>query len=294
MINNNLLQYLYCPKCKSDLKEENNFLICKECGERYKIKGGIPILINLNNLPRHLQGQIRYFEKENKAQSEYRLEEWQKSYIRRLDENFQLFQNKILIDVGTGSGYIAVEMAKRGLKIIACDLTLKGLTKLKVIIKKEHLENNLFLVCCSAESLPFKNKTADYLVSNAVLEHLPKEKEAISEINRVCKNKSGIMITVPLRFRYILPFFWLPTYIHDKKIGHLRRYDKEDLKDKFYNWKLVRIYYTGHFKKVLHAIFKIVKISLSDDCNIESSDDKKSNKKYGASNICAIFKREMR
>lgn len=115
MINNDLLQYFCCPKCKFDLKYRNGFLVCEKCKKKYEIQEDIPILIDLDNLPKYTREQIKYFEKEDKVRPEYELSEWKKSYIRRLDENFQFKHNEILIDVGTGSGYIAVEMAKRSL-----------------------------------------------------------------------------------------------------------------------------------------------------------------------------------
>jgi len=293
MINEDLLQYLCCPECKSNFREQDGFLICEKCGEKYEIRDGIPILVNLNSLPQHLQEQIKYFEEEDNCRPQYRLQEWQKSYIRRLDENFQLRNKEILIDVGTGFGYIAVETAKRGLKVIALDLTLKELIKLKDVIKKEHLEDNLFLVCCSAESLPFKNGIADYLVSNAVLEHLPREKEAISEISRVCKNKNRIMVTVPLKLKYILPFFIPLNYFYDKKIGHLRRYDEKILLNKFskFRYRIKRVYYSGHFLKVFKLLFNNFIWKIFDLKEIEDQDRKLENKKCGASNICIIFER---
>jgi len=293
MINKKLLQYLCCPKCKSDLAKQNNFLVCKKCAEKYKIQHSIPILVNLDNLSKHLQKQIKYFEQEDRSRPEYRLSEWQKSYLRRLKENLLLKKNEILIDIGTGSGYIAVEMARKGLKVIACDLTLKELIKLKDVVKKEHLERSLFLVCCSAEDLPFKNKIADYLVSNAILEHLPKEKEAIQGISRVCKSKSGLMVTVPLSLKYVLPFFWPVNIIHDKRIGHLRRYDKKILKKKFsrYGFKLKRVLYTGHLIKVLGVLIAMIFKVNKFDKLLENFDQGAENKKYGASNVCVIFKR---
>lgn len=185
-------------------------------------------------------------------------------------------------------------MAKKGLKAIACDLTLKELIKLKDIISKEGLEDNLFLVCCTAEDLPLKNKVADYLISNAVLEHLVREKEAITEIGRVCKDGSGIMVTVPLKLKYLSPVFWLPTFIHDKRIGHLRKYDEKKLLSKFdkFGYKIKNVYYPGHFEKALIvslAMFGIQKEDWNKWCEV--CDKRKEYKKYGASNICVIFER---
>lgn len=287
----NYLKYICCPKCGSDLIEQNNFLICKKCDEKYKIQSGIPILVNLRNLPIHLQKQIKYFENEDKKRIEYKLDEWQRSYVRKFLDNFGCnISDKIIVDSGTGSGYMAIELAKLGATVIACDLTFNNLVKLKQIAEELNIKNINF-ICCKAEKLPFRNRFADFFILNAVLEHLAEEKKTIDEISRICKNVAGLMITAPLKFRYLNPLFIPINYLYDKRIGHLRRYDKEDLKRKFYNWKLDSIYYTGHFKKVLHSIFQIAKLSLFDDRKIEQLDDKKSSKKYGASNICAIFKR---
>ena len=39
-MNQELLQYLYYPKCKSDLIKRDNFLVCEKCGEKYEIMDG--------------------------------------------------------------------------------------------------------------------------------------------------------------------------------------------------------------------------------------------------------------
>ncbi len=45
MLSKELLRVLACPKCKGDLIEKNNKLVCKDCKEEYEIRDGIPILI---------------------------------------------------------------------------------------------------------------------------------------------------------------------------------------------------------------------------------------------------------
>lgn len=45
MISKDLLLILACPDCKSDVKEENNTIICVKCKRIYPIEDDIPIML---------------------------------------------------------------------------------------------------------------------------------------------------------------------------------------------------------------------------------------------------------
>ena len=45
MIDQELLKILACPSCQGDLSEQEEKLICQQCGRKYPIKDGIPILL---------------------------------------------------------------------------------------------------------------------------------------------------------------------------------------------------------------------------------------------------------
>ena len=45
MIDEELLQILACPLCKADVKLEGDRIVCVECGRRYPIKDGIPVML---------------------------------------------------------------------------------------------------------------------------------------------------------------------------------------------------------------------------------------------------------
>lgn len=290
-----LSDYLCCPKCKDKLISRRSLLVCRKCRSRYEVQEGIPILIRLEKFSGQHQKQKKYFSDcRDMAETRYKLEEWHKSFLEKFKENFQNIKDKIVLDCGTGQGYMAIELAKEGAMVIACDLTIQWLIRLKKIAKQKKLEKKIFFICCSAESLPIKRKIVDYFISNAVLEHLEKEEKAIGEINRVCKNKSGLMITVPLLYRYLNPILIPFSIVQDKIIGHLRRYDEKILLEKFcgFKWKLERVYYTGHFLKVLITKiftepFGFTRLAKKG----EIWDRKKENKKYGSSNVCVFFKR---
>jgi uncharacterized protein YbaR (Trm112 family) len=45
MIDKELLDILACPACKSDVREEADFIVCKACARRYPVRDGIPVML---------------------------------------------------------------------------------------------------------------------------------------------------------------------------------------------------------------------------------------------------------
>jgi uncharacterized protein YbaR (Trm112 family) len=47
MIDKKLLDILACPRCQSDVKEEDGRVVCKnmKCGRRYPVRDGIPVML---------------------------------------------------------------------------------------------------------------------------------------------------------------------------------------------------------------------------------------------------------
>ncbi len=47
MIDKELLEILACPKCKTEVKLEGDWIICTnpQCGLRYPIRDGIPVML---------------------------------------------------------------------------------------------------------------------------------------------------------------------------------------------------------------------------------------------------------
>ena len=45
MIDPQLLEILACPACKTKVQLEQERLICTQCGRRYPIREGIPIML---------------------------------------------------------------------------------------------------------------------------------------------------------------------------------------------------------------------------------------------------------
>lgn len=241
----------------------------------------------------HYRHQLAYFEDEFSRMVVYRLAPWQQSYIERVTKDMvgKNKNGKTLLDIATGSGYMAIEMAKKGINVIACDLAPTSIKNLQQVKKSQKL-TNLRLLTCYAEDIPLPDMSVDYIIANAILEHIPEEKKAIEEWKRLLKPGGKLLITVPLKFKYLWPFFWPINYIHDKRIGHLRRYDLADLSQKF-GLKVQRAFYTGHFLKVVGAIIGIVYHWEGLEKFVEGADGKYENRVWGASNISVLFEKEV-
>ena len=45
MIDKKLLEILACPACKGKVKIEEEKIVCRQCGRKYPVKNGIPIML---------------------------------------------------------------------------------------------------------------------------------------------------------------------------------------------------------------------------------------------------------
>lgn len=244
--------------------------------------------------PRNTQykHQLAYFNKEFSKNSQYKLAAWQENFIDRIKKHVldRDFKNKTAIDIATGSGYAAIEMAKLGMKVIATDLSPYAIKNLRKYQREMKLKN-MKLIVCKAEKIPIKDNSVDYLLANAIIEHIPDEEKTIREWKRILKPNGKMFITVPIRFKFVWPFLWPVMFFYDKRLGHLRRYDLEILQKRF-ALKTTKFFYTGHFVKVLGVLISILFRTNKFDEFIEKMDQGQENKKYGANNITVIFKNE--
>lgn len=289
MIDTKWIKIICCPDCLGKFSYNVN-LYCKKCNKKFLIVDDIPLLITdveKKNNP-HFEHQIKYFDKAYKSPP---LELWQKTYNERIFNLFNPNRKKeyFFLDIGVGgTGYTVIEAAKRGFRSVGCDLSLVGIQKAKYLAKKNNVASSTFWVVCNAETLPFSNRAFDYISANAILEHLPNDRKALREIDRVASSRADAFVTTPLKYRYVWPFFIPLNYIHDKKIGHLRRYDEKTFEKKLKTtsrFKINKIFYTGHLVKTLLFITSQLLRTQAFDKLAERADALSTSKKYGANNI---------
>jgi len=93
----------------------------------------------------------------------------------------------VLVDLGSGTGFLAIEIAKRApqLKVYGIDLS-----KAMVKIARRHAQatKNVQFEFCNAAELTFKDDSIDFIVSTGSLHHWKKPVKVFNECYRVLKN----------------------------------------------------------------------------------------------------------
>ena len=81
-------------------------------------------------------------------------------------------KNDIVIDLGCGSGELAIHIAKYCKKLFAVDISPKMIELCKNKISKNNIEN-IFPICGGLLSYEHKSEPVNIAISNVVLHHLP-------------------------------------------------------------------------------------------------------------------------
>jgi ubiquinone/menaquinone biosynthesis C-methylase UbiE len=102
-----------------------------------------------------------------------------------------------VLDLGTGSGRLAVELAKaRGcnFKIVGLDISESMLNRARKNAHEARVEDKVEFVLASGEEIPFHDKSFDLVISYASLHHWFNPVKVFKEIQRVASENSLIII----------------------------------------------------------------------------------------------------
>ena len=250
------IHYFQCVDCGGQLSFDSK-LICKSCQREYEVVEGVPVFLPSDvkdDQKSQLDAQSKYFDKEYTELPEYKLENWRKSMIKRLDlasENQIEKENKVFCDFGVGgTAYTVIEQAKKYGHCLGTDISLQGMIKASKYAEQQGVGDKCFFFVATVEKLPLKSKAIDFTASISVLEHLFDDQKAISELCRV--SNDVIYIVVPNTYKRVWLFLWPMYYYNDKKVGHLRHYAEEDLEKKFksHDFDKKQVIYNGHLVKI--------------------------------------------
>jgi ubiquinone/menaquinone biosynthesis C-methylase UbiE len=106
-----------------------------------------------------------------------------------------------VLDVGTGTALIPIELARRGLPIhtTAVDLAEQMLALARRNVEAAGFEEVIALRLVDAKSLPFEDDAFDAVISNSIVHHVPEPRGALAEMLRVLRPEGLLLVRDLLR-----------------------------------------------------------------------------------------------
>jgi SAM-dependent methyltransferase len=103
--------------------------------------------------------------------------------LERLIGNLELLKDKIVLEIGCGSGRFTEVLLKYGAKVVSVDMSTA------VIANKKNfgISDNHFIVQADMNDLPFKDQVFDFIVCVGVLQHTPNTFISINNSQKVLK-----------------------------------------------------------------------------------------------------------
>jgi SAM-dependent methyltransferase len=284
---------LRCPECGSSVAVDE-VVRCAAGEHRYAVVDGIPVFLDEETAAGDAQyaGQRAYFDAEFSGYERYALANWRLAYLDRLRAASVLEGSAPLVDVGVGgSGYTVIEAARTGRPAIGCDLSLQGILTAREFARGEGVGDRTLWVCCSAEKLPLASGAVGAALAIAVLEHVPDDASALAELARVLQPDGRAWVTVPHGLRNVPLVFRGANRRHDRRLGHLRRYEADGLVDagRAVGLEPVGVQFTGHAVKVLQLLAGRLSDRLWWWC--EARDRRRSQQRRGSMQLSMVFTR---
>ena len=160
---------------------------------------------------------LEYFQRVAKQWDTLRSNYYDESVIVKTLEHSPITKTQTVVDVGTGTGFMAAGLAPLARQVIGVDFSDAMLAVARENMTKLGLTNVEFHQG-TLEHLPLDDVSADVVVANMALHHAPDPVSALREMTRVCKPGGYLVITDAVQHT----FDWFRTELADVWLGFTR------------------------------------------------------------------------
>ena len=124
------------------------------------------------------------------------------------------FKGKSVIDLGAGTGYLSLELAKHARVVFAIDQSQNMLEQIKARADRQNL-SNVFTLISDVNSISFHSNQIDIVTMNMALHHIQDPVLIIREIHRLLNEEGIVVISDVMKHEGA----WAKKEMHDVWLG---------------------------------------------------------------------------
>lgn len=138
-----------------------------------------------------------------------------------------------ILDIGTGTGYLAFPLAERFPKSTVCGIDIADaiIQKNNEIVKEKGITNLSFEVFDGLNYL-FEDESVDLIVTRYAFHHFPNVQDAIRQMHRILAKGGKILVSDPMRNEKDINGV-IDDFMRVKKDGHIQFYSAKELDEMF-------------------------------------------------------------
>lgn len=183
---------------------------------------------NQGDLEKSIDCTRQGFEKSFQEAVFYNKQTVDDKHLKLLTELVHPNKGDIILDIGTGNGYVAFALAslKKNCKVIGMDIVAATLERNKQKAQKLNYSNLEFLTY-DGKRFPFEDNSLDIIVTRYALHHFPNLLDSFLEMFRVLKKGGRLVISDPTPNKNDLDGF-VDRFMQIKQDGHIKFYTFEE------------------------------------------------------------------
>ncbi len=181
-----------------------------------------------------------------------------------------------LLDLGCGFGRHTYEALHRGAHVVSCDMALAELESIRntspMLIEDDLFDGRLLHTQVQGDGtrLPFADDSFDKVIASEVLEHVPDDIAAYTELMRVVKPGGTVAVTVPATLPERICWKLSSDYhAPTAEGGHVRIYTEDEVRSKLSDAGLEPV--ASHRAHALHSPYWWLRCAVGVENEIEEN-----------------------
>lgn len=183
------------------------------------------------NIEKSITDTRRGFEQSFREAAYYNKQTVDDNHLKLLLDLVYPQENDTILDLGTGSGYIAFSLAEHnyGCNVIGMDIVVDTLER-NVKKAREQGNDNLQFKAYDGKLYPFEDECIDTIVTRYALHHFPNIEDSFCEMYRVLKKRGKLVISDPTPNENDTVGF-VDDFMQMQPDGHIKFYTFKELNE---------------------------------------------------------------